>query len=290
MRRAWLILAQLVVTLTLFPVPTIAQDWSQPWADEEDRPPRVDLSASAGYLLPTRWSSLVLVGSISPVSGVLEQILTRDLRVEPDTQFAAAVTYWRGRYGFRTQAGFSRSSLTVGRTPLGATPSPTADATSVDIDTWLYDVRGAIGFTEYRPTRWVWPYGFVGLGGITYDLKQPVSPPLTFVARGPIRTDSSANTVIVADDGRQFLLAANELGTETVFAVNFGLGTDFRVPLGPGGVGLRLEVSDHVASSPLGLRVRELSPFGALVSDGGVRFGLVHHLSATAGVVVQIGR
>src|SRR5205814_9254415 len=151
MRRAWLILPHLVITLTLFPASTRAQDWSQPWADEEDRPPRVDLSASAGYLLPTRWSSLVLVGSISPVSGVLEQILTRDLRVEPDTQFAAAVTYWRGRYGFRTQAGFSRSSLTIGRAPLGA-----VGATSIDIDTWLYDVRGAIGFSEYRPAKPVW--------------------------------------------------------------------------------------------------------------------------------------
>ena len=46
MRRAWLILAQLVVTLTLFPVPTIAQDWSQPWADEEDRPIEGPLTGS----------------------------------------------------------------------------------------------------------------------------------------------------------------------------------------------------------------------------------------------------
>jgi hypothetical protein len=172
---------------------------------------------------------------------------------------------------------------------LGAAPSPISGSTAVDVDTWLYDVRGAIGFTEYRPTRVAWPYGFVGLGGITYDLKRPVSPPLTFITRSPT-LDSRGNPIIITDDGRQLLLSLDELGTEPVFAVNFGLGTDFRVPLGPGGVGLRLEVSDHVASSPLGLRVRELSPFGGLVSDAGVGFGLVHHLSATAGLVVQIGR
>ena len=68
------------------------------------------------------------------------------------------------------------------------------------------------------------------------------------------------------------------------------MGTDFRIPLGRGGVGLRVEISDHLSASPLGLRIEELSPVGTLRSDTGVRFRLVHHLSATAGLVVQIGR
>jgi hypothetical protein len=290
-RTARISLAAAVVALTLSPSAVVAQDWSQPWADPEDRPPRVDISASAGFLLPTRWSTLVLLGSISPVTGVLEQVLSRDLRVEPDKQFAGAATYWRGRYGARVQGGFSRSSLTIGGTPasnLLLSPS-SADVASISLDTWLYDVRGAIGFFEYAPTRKVWPYGFVGVGGITYDLKQTVSPALlTFIQRSGTLSDARTN-IIVANNGREFLLAVNDLKVETVFAFDFGVGTDLRVPMGGGGVALRLELSDHVAPSPVGLHVRELSPFGGPASDG-VRFGVVHHLSATVGFVVQVGR
>ena len=288
MRRAWLQFAA-VVALTVIPSPTTAQDWSQPWADPLDRPPRVDLSGSAGFLMPTRWSSLVLLGSISSATGVIEQVLARDLRVEPDREFDVAATYWRARYGLRVQGGFSRSSLTIGPAPASPPQMSTSDTTSIDIDTWLYDVRGAIGFTEYAPSRWVWPYGFVGLGGITYNLKGTVVPPLTFIEQAPARPDARS-TIIVAGDGRQFLLSVDQLGIETVFALTFGVGTDFRIPLGPGGIGLRLEASDRVAPSPLGLRIREFSPLGAFGSDAGVRFGIVHHLSATAGIVIQIGR
>lgn len=289
MSHARLALAALAITLTLLPTRIVAQDWSQPWADPEDRPPRVDVSASAGLLTPTRWSSLVLLGSISAATGVLEQVLARDLRVEPDTEFSAAATYWRSRYGFRVQTGFSRSTLKIGGTP-GSGGQAVDERTSVGIDTWLYDLRGAIGFVDYKPTRWVWPYGFVGVGGITYRLKNTISPPLTFVEHGPTLVDRRGNTIVIADAGRQFLLAVDGLSTETVFAINVGAGTDFRVPLGPGGVALRLEISDHVAPSPLGLRIRELSPAGTFASDASVGFRAVHHLSATAGFVVQIGR
>jgi hypothetical protein len=288
MRHARLAFVAFVLSLTLLPSAAAAQDWSQPWADPEDRPPRVDFSASAGFLTPTRWSNLVLLGSLSSVSGVLEQVLARDLRVEPGTEYTVAATYWRSRYGLRTQAGFSRSSLTIGGVPVGSAPSAD-DRTSVGIDTLLYDIRAAIGFLEYAPTRRIWPYGFVGVGGITYRLKSAISPPLTFIARGPTLVDARGATVVIADEGRQFLLATDQLSTETMFAVNAGLGADVRLPLGPGGVGLRLEISDHIAASPLGLRVTELSP-GAAFADNAVTFRAVHHLSATAGLVVQIGR
>src|SRR5436190_23671822 len=119
MRCSRLMLVALVLTCALPATPARAQNWSQPWADPEDRPPRVDLSASAGFLMPTSWSRLVLLGSISPAVGVVEQVLTRAMRVEPDNEFTGAVTYWRGRYGLRTHAGFSRSSLTIGGSPAG---------------------------------------------------------------------------------------------------------------------------------------------------------------------------
>jgi hypothetical protein len=289
MRHARLTFYLPIVTLLLLPAVASAQDWSQPWADPQDRPPRVDVSASAGFLMPTGWSNLVLLGSISSATGILEQVLTRDLRVEPKTEFKGAATYWRGQYGLRTQVGFSRSSLTIGGAPLGTSQSPLDGTASVSIDTWLYDVGAVIGFVDYRPARTVWPYGFFGLGGVTYNPKTPVSPPLTFIEHsGPALPPNTV--IVIRDRSRQFLLAIDELGVETEFAFNFGVGTDFRLPLGPGGVGVRLEISDHVAPSPLGLRIRELSPLGGLGPDDSVRFGLVHHLSATAGLVVHIGR
>jgi hypothetical protein len=209
--------------------------------------------------------------------------------VKPDRLVGGAVTYWRGRHGFRVQGGWSRSSLEVGGASLGA--GPPDGLLSPRVDTWLYDVRGAIGLVEYAPDRLVWPYAFVGFGGITYDLSRPLSPPLlTFVERSGSRGDARGDLVIAEDDGRQFLLAVEELGLETVFALNFGAGTDLRLPLGAGGVALRLELSDHVARSPVGLRIRELSPRGGLNEGSVIRFDAVHHFRASAGLVVQFGR
>lgn len=273
------VLRAVVAAALLLPSPLTAQDWSQPWADPQDRPPRVDVSASLGFLAPTDWSDLVLLGSISSTSGVLEQVLVRDLRVEADSEYGGAVTYWRGKYGLRVQGGFSSSSIAVGGLEGG----------SVDVDTWLYNLGGAIGFLEYAPTRWVWPYGFIGFGGVTYDLARRVSPPLaTFIERPP-RGDGRGDRIIV-DDGRVLLLAIDELDTETVFALNFGVGTDFRIPLGPAGVGVRLELADHVTSSPVGVRVAELRRAGGLATDTGVIFGPVHHFRASVGFVLQFGR
>jgi opacity protein-like surface antigen len=272
-------LSLLVGCAVLSATPASAQDWSQPWADPQDRPPRVDVSASIGFLAPTDWSDLVLLGSISSSSGILEQVLVGDLRVEPDREFGGAVHYWRGRYGFRVEGGFSSSSVRGD------------ERLSVDVDTWLYNFGGAIGFLEYAPDRWVWPYAFVGVGGVTYDLARRIAPPLTtFIERSPPRADGRRDLVIVDDDSSEFLLAVDELDTETVFALNFGVGTDLRIPLGPAGVGLRLELADHVTSSPVGLRVGELRRSGALTSDTGVEFGPVHHFRASAGFVLQFGR
>jgi hypothetical protein len=281
----------LLFGLTLVSSSAFAQGWSQPWDDPMDRPPRVDVSGSMGFVMPSNWSNLVLLGSISSGAGIFEQVLARDLRVEPDRAFGAAVTYWRSRYGFRVQTDFSRSFLRIGGAPLvGSTPSiGDSQPEAVRIKTWLYDMRGVIGLLEYEPRRLAWPYVFFGVGGITYDLARTVSPPLTFIQQSPSLT--GANTiVIIRDQGRQFVLSEDELGLKTVFAGNFGVGTDFRIPLGPGGLGVRLELSDRVARSPLHLRITELGSAGGFVGDDVVRFGLVHHLSATAGFVVQFGR
>lgn len=278
----------LCLGLVLLPSLAAAQDWSQPWTDSRDRPPRIDVNVSAGVLVATDWSDLVLLGSISPVSGVLEQALVRDLSVETDAVVSGAFTYWTGKYGFRAHVALSQSTLRIGGASLDTGPPATIDPFSADVDTWFYDVRGAIGLVDYHPRRKVWPYAFVGFGGITYDLQRPVSPPLlTFIERG---FSTQPDIVIIEDDGTEFIVAVDELHTETVLALNFGVGADLRIPMGPAGIGLRLELSDHVADSPVVLRIRELSPRGGLTSDSTVHFGRVHHLRASAGLVVQLGR
>jgi hypothetical protein len=279
--------------LVLLPCSVAAQGWNQPWSDPRDRPPRVDLSVTAGMIAPTDWSDLVVLGSISPASGALEQVLVRDLRVKPDTVFGAAVTYWRDRYGFRAHGALSRSTVVAGGPLEAGAPleAPAGEFRAAGVDSWFYDVRGAIGLVEYSPARVVWPYVFLGFGGITYDMDRTITPPLlTFIERASARPQGNGDILITEDGGREFLLSVDELGMETVFAFNFGVGTDFRIPLGGGGVGVRLELSDHVAPSPLGLHIRELGPFGGLSSNAAVKFGLVHHLRLAAGLVIQVGR
>ena len=273
--------------------PAAAQRLPEPWADPFDQPGRVDVSLSLGVGAPTDWSDLVLLGSISPALGVFEQVLVRDLRVDPAREIGAAVTYSRGRYGFRAHAALSRSTLLAGAGPvdLASAAAPAPPALSVDLETWSYDIRGVIGLVEYTPSAWVWPYASFGLGGITYDLAESIGPPLlTFVERGSGAASTADTLVIVDRRSREFLLVVNELSRETLLALNVAVGTDVRLPIGAGGVGLRFELSDHLASSPVGLRIADLRRSHLLASDTGVRSTLVHHLRAAAAVVLYIGR
>jgi len=269
-----LLLTSLLLTL---PGAAAAQDWSMPWSDPRDRPGRVDVSVSGGYVMPTDWSDLVVLGSTSAATGAFEQILLRDLRIEPAQVFGVSATYWKAKYGFRVNVARSDSSLVSG------------DDALVDVKTWFYDVRGAIGMMDYEPSRLAWPYFFVGLGAITYDLSHSIGPQLTtFVDRA--RTVPADKLVVIDRGGQQFLLEIDELGLETVPAFDIGVGTDFRIPTGPGGIGLRIEVSDHISQSPLGVRLHELAGIGEPSVPVRVGFGAVHHLRATAGLVLQFGR
>ena len=252
-------------------------------------PPReskhVDVSGSAGMRLSTDWSDLVLLGTVSPATGVLEQVLARDLVFVPGPVFDATVMYWEGRYGFRAHGGFSRRCLAVGRR-CGSIPTLNGSTRgSVDVDASYYDFGGAIGLIDYRQNPWVWPYAFFGLGGVTYDIKESLSPPLQlFIERRPPATP---DITITNDRRAPLLIAVNELGLETKFAVNFGIGTDMRVPLGAAGIGLRLELSDNIHESPLNIQVTELNTVADNVVQGNAR--LVHNLRASAGLVFHFG-
>jgi hypothetical protein len=281
-----------VLTL-LSAAPSAAQGLPEPWADPLDRPPRVDFGVNVGVDAETDWSDLVLLGSISPAFGVVEQVLVRDLRVEPDTQVSGTVTYWRGRYGFRAQAGLSRSRLILGGQPVELSqPAVTRRASSsIDLDTYSYDVRGVVGLVEYTPRTWVFPYASFGFGGMTYHMDDSVAPPLlTFIDHGRTATGNVDELVVVDQGGSEFLLSVDEVSDETVFAFNLAFGTDVRLPIGGGGIGLRLEASDHIAPSPVGLQIGELRRASLLATDTGATFGLVHHLRLSAGFVVFLGR
>ena len=271
-----------VVVLTLAAAsPTAAQP---PQYDPLDIPPgprRVDVSGAGGFLLSSDWSDLVLLGSVSSATGVFEQVLARDLVVEPGPVFDAAVTYWEGRYGFRVHGGFAQSCLSASRSCATAAGQ---DAGTVDVDTYIYDLGGAVGLVDYGRNRKVWPYVFVGMGAVTYNLEHGVGPPLSVIERRP----PSGSTLIVSEPS-QSLIVIEELGLETKFTWNFGVGTDFRIPVPGGSVGVRLEVSDHVHPSPVEIEIANLEGV-APVRDVDTDFGWVHNLRAAAGLVVQFGR
>jgi hypothetical protein len=281
-RLRTLLLAFVVLSST--PATVVAQ-WD-PFDPPRD-PKHVDVSGTAGFRLSTDWSDMILLGSVSPSTGALEQVLSRDLIFRPGPVYDATVTYWEGRYGFRAHGGFSQKCLAIAGQ---CGPIPTLNGLtsgSVGMDAASYDVGGAFGLREYHQNPWVWPYVFFGFGGITYNIKQNLSPPLQMFiqSRPPANPDITVTETI--GQGRPLLIAIDELGLETKFALNFGVGTDLRVPLGAAGVGLRLELSDNMHASPLNIQVAELNT----VADDVVRAngGLVHNLRASAGLVLHFG-
>jgi hypothetical protein len=279
-RRACLCLV-VVVTVVLTVTPAAAQ--YDPFSIDPG-PRRVDVSGSGGLLLSSDWSDLVLLGSISSVTGALEQVLARDLVIQPGPVFDGVVTYWEGRYGLRVHGGFARSCLAVARSCTAATFTGTSG--TIDVDTWIYDLGGAVGLIDYRRGAIVWPYVFVGVGGVTYDLERSVGPPLTFIER---RAPLTNGVVVARSEADSLLIAVDELGIESRFALNLGFGSDFRVPVAGGSIGVRLELSDHIHRSPVDIRIENVEGFRP-ASGSRIDFGYVHNLRAAAGLVVQFGR
>jgi len=285
-RRQHRLRALLLAFVVLGSTPaTVAAQWD-PFNPPRD-PKHVDVSGTAGFRLSTEWSNMILLGSVSPATGALEQVLGRDLIFRPGPVYDATVTYWEGRYGFRAHGGFSRKCLAIAGQcgPIPTLNGPTRG--SVGVDAASYDVGGAFGLMEYHKNPWVWPYVFFGFGGITYNIKQNISPPLQMFIQA--RPPGNPDITVQENKGREqsLLIAINELGLETKFALNFGVGTDLRVPLGPVGVGLRLELSDNMHGSPLNIQVAELNT----LTDDVVRAngGFVQNLRASAGLVLHFG-
>jgi hypothetical protein len=86
------------------------------------------------------------------------------------------------------------------------------------------------------------------------------------------------------------LIAIEELNLETKFALNVGVGTDVRVPLGPASVGIRLEVTDHIHRSPLDVVVVPVDRSRRAGGGTSLDPGYVHNFRVAGGLVLQFGR
>jgi hypothetical protein len=75
--------------------------------------------------------------------------------------------------------------------------------------------------------------------------------------------------------------------------VSLGIGTDIHVPIGAGGFGLRLEIADHMTSSPMDLSISRLDESrrfgGGPIEQVALNARAVHNLRATAAFVIEFG-
>jgi hypothetical protein len=293
-----------LAVLLLHGVPVAAQAdttrFDRLWEQAEyDGPRRFELSVSGGYALSSDWSDRVALQVFDPQGAVHQQVLLRNMSIAPGAGVAGAVTYWRGRHGFRVSGGYSRSCLTTAsRCVNGDTPPPAGDAAlaiaEVPMDVYRYGVEGVVGLRDWESSRVFRPYLVVGAGGVLYD---PDSDALPFVP-GSFQTITPApgapNSVIISDGHRLLLVSTNELGLEHVFGATLGIGMDVRVPVGIGGLGLRVELADQITSSPFSVRVARLDASGRRFAgrDGDdvvFRKDGVHNLRVTAGLTLELG-
>lgn len=249
----------LASALLLSTAPAAAQQGDL-W-EEYEGPRRLEISVSGGVFMSTDWSNLVFLEAVGAVGQTQQQVLLRQLHAPPEFGGTASVTYWKGRYGFRVHGGFVSSCVTTGNSCDGtSTPDQTTlERTEIGLNQWTYGVQGVIGLREFTPEQTFRPYLVIGAGGVTYDLDEPLST----VLPGPIeRTEptviGNGDQTVVITDPSTFLFSMDEVGLATKFALNLGVGTDFRIPIGPGGLGLRLELTDNINQSPLSLRVARI--------------------------------
>lgn len=259
-----------------------------------DGPRRLELSVTAGYFWSSDWSDLVLFESLGAVGDEARRVLMPSLASAPGAGGQAAITYWKGRLGFRLAAAYTESCITAEPRCDDGRPAPAAggngqqNATEVSLKTYSYGVQGIVGMSEYSPSQWFRPYFLVGFGGVTYDPDQSVP---TFLAS---QAGTGANLDSYAGGPGQYTFAIDQAGLETRFSVALGLGTDLRLPVGPGGLSLRFEVADHISQSPLGVRLSRLSSGSLLDNDRGIEqvdlgVGAVHNLRGQIGLAIEFG-
>jgi hypothetical protein len=291
----------LAILVTIISSSASGLNAQQSWAfeKEEPRPKRIDISFSTGVQLSTDWSDLVVLGTLG---GLVDRVLMPDLAFDAGRSFGLAVTYWEGRYGLRVNAGLAHSCLAVGAscgsfvmTRGDVANNDTIVVRPIDADAYTLDISGIISFVgpgNRAPFR---PYIFFGAGGLAYKLDQAARLLLpSFVELGGrpgrIGLDTDDRLTVIAD-ASPFLVSVDEPGSEVLFAGVFGLGTDFRVPVGEAFLGLRFEVADYISRSPLQVRLAGLVDDFRFTSSEleEVRFdfGLVHTPRISVGLVLN---
>jgi len=265
---------------------------AQGYEDEFDNPyagqPRaLSVEAFGGTSWSSPWNDLVVLGTISSRSA-LEQVLLRQVQVSPALLVGGSVTYRRGRAGFRVEAAYSRSCLEMAGS---CDPAAQGSGTQlplpgrINLRTWTADVDAEVSLLPVRPGQWLKPFLLLGAGGVVYDPQGSAAqllPQFLAFPGGSATSDGREVTVNFPGAG-QVVADVQGVGLETLFAGVVGAGTDVRVPIGNGGFGLRLQVADHIASSPMKVAVLE----GNQLSPATLAFGSINNIRLTAGVVVD---
>jgi hypothetical protein len=289
--------------LLLVSVPASAQTdstrFDRLWLADYDGPRRLEIGVSAGYAASTDWTDLVALHVFDTRGGIHRQVLLRNVAVAPGAGGAVAVTYWRGRHGFRASAGYSKSCLTTSsRCANGPIPPPEGSAAlgvaEVSMDVFRYGIDGIVGLRNWRDSQFWRPYLVVGVGGVAYDPDEDELPLFPGTFQTIVPQTAAPGTVVITNGATTLLVATDELGFEHVFGLTLGVGMDFRMPVGIGGVALRLEAADQITSSPFSVRVSRLDDDNDLCCfDGGdgstvFRAGAIHNLRISAGVAVEL--
>src|SRR5690606_10255814 len=237
--------------------------------------------------LSTDWSDMVALHVADPQGGLHRQVLLRSVSVAPGAGGGAALTYWKGRYGFRVTGGYSRSCLTTAPRCVDGTAPPPANGTAlavaeVPMDVWRYGVEGIIGLRNWSSSRIFRPYAVLGIGGVAYDPEDDALPlfPGTFET---VVQAGAPGTVVISNGTETFLLATDELGFENVLGLTLGIGMDLRVPVGIGGMSVRVELADQMTRSPFAVRLSRFEDGGRSRFDDGrdeivFRPELIHNL------------
>lgn len=269
---------------------------SRPFFGTYDGPRRLEFSATVGHTFSTSWSDLVAFQVLDPNGGVHRQVLLRDISAGPEVGFDGAITYWRGRHGFRVHGGYTKSCLTTAARCNGDDTPPPANGAAlavaeVPMDVWRYGVQGIVGLRNWADSRNFRPYIIIGGGGVTYDPRDDVLPffPGTFETLVPPGTPPG--TVVIRDGASAFLISTPELNREHLLSGTLGIGVDLRAPVGLGGAAIRIELVDQFARSPFDVRVARLDDAGRWsrgIDEVTFRGGVVHNLRLSAGVAIEL--
>jgi hypothetical protein len=277
-------------------LPARAQDvWDIDWEEEPPGPRAISFEFSGGLNFSTDWNQNVILANVD-LGTRFEQVLLRQVSVQPAFLFAGSVTYRRGRGGARLQFGYSHSCLAVAGRCSRSFPLDTifVPLEKIHVNTYTADIDGEIALVDPERVRWARPFILFGLGGVVYKPGDNAARllPAFIDARGSTIEVRGDNVAIVNFPTGAFLVTFDGIGLKSVLAGVLGIGTDIHIPMSDGSsIGLRLQVADHIANSPFKVRIAAADGvFGVpFVQATQFDFGSIHNLRLTAGLHIDIG-